>query len=193
MPKIPLWGWILIAVAAVLLLKPKASVGVGQGRQARPGGSLSQASMGTVLSKNKGEVVRVAFSFTASTKSAAGTLIPWTYKLRVGLYDLVDGANIDIVSPPPFTSAPGTFPVDVGLFTTNAIVGHAYEAVVELSVAASNPDGTPNLSDMIVVDTKDSRPDVVLIRDPATPAIPAGTIVPPITLSQMEAARRFLQ
>lgn len=192
MPKIPVWGWIALAVGAIFLLRPRVAVGAGQ---AIPQGSLGQVDMGAVLSKPKGAPVNVKFSFTASTKNAAGVLIPWSYKDRVGLYAIVGGTNIDVFNSGVFTSAPGTFPVNIGLFTLNGVVGQEYEAVVELWVAASNPDGTPNTANMILVDTQDSRPDVVLLTAAApTAAVPAGSIVPPVTLTQaMRAAQEFLR
>ena len=188
MPKIPAWGWIALAIGAILLLKPRLAVGAGQ---VRPAGSLSQVAMGAAITKLRTQPVTVNFNFIAATKNAAGALIPWSYKYQIDLVGVVDNVPIDFTITPFFTSAPGTFPVAHPMTLANAVDFRLYQAVVTLSAAASNPDGTPNLAQLIDLDTKISTDTVSVQPPPSTVAVPAGSIVAPITLTQRLAQEFF--
>ena len=92
MPKIPVWGWIAIAVGAILLLRPRVAVGQGQ---VVPGGSLSQVGMGShQVQKVQGSTATVTIGWTGETKSFTGAGITWSYRLRFtihqGAFDLLD-------------------------------------------------------------------------------------------------------
>lgn len=183
MPKIPALGWIALIVGAILLLKPKATVAQNspQGGPSFPGGRLGQSSMGTALSKPKTDKVTTHFSFTASTKNSAGTLIAWIYKYQVDLVGVVDGVSVQAFNSLNFVSDPGTFPVAIDLSLISTTELKLYQTVVRLWVAASKADGTFDETNMLLVDTKTSMDTVAIALSAATPA---GNIVSPVTLTQ---------
>ena len=177
MPKIPVWGWIAIAIGAFLLLKPKATVGQGGG-PAPPMGSLSQVSMGThQVSKSEGDPATVTIGWTGTTKSFTGAGISWSYGLRFTIDRAADNFNIlsmvfgqqtapSGVAQTSFLNVTIPLGAPTGLYNVTAFLQ------AEGSDAAGNPNGTWNDIPGAVL----AHPNAINIVAKTGAAIPAGSI-----------------
>mgnify|MGYP001568287880 CR=1 FL=1 len=195
MPKIPVWGWIAIAVGAILLLRPRVAVGQGQG-PATPMGSLGQVDMGAhAVPKSAGGSTTVTIGWTGATKSFAGAGISWQYRLRFTIDRASDGFNIDSVV---FGQQTAPFNVPQSSFISRVIPAGAplglYNVTAFLQAQNSDAVGNPDGTWADIPGAALTHSGAINVVAAAGAAIPAGSIGS-VNVSQAmaKAAQRFLQ
>lgn len=193
MPKIPVWGWIAIAIGAFLLLKPKASV--AQGR-VTPMGSLSQVDMGThQVQKKEGDPATVTINWTGATKNFAGAGISWVYRLRFNVDRASDSFRILSMV---FGQQTAGFNVAQSSFLNVTIPLGAptglYNVVAFLQAQNSDPAGNPDGTWADIPGATLTHANAINVVVAAGAAVPAGSIGS-IDVSQAMArvAQGFLQ
>ena len=196
MPKIPVWGWIAIAVGAILLLRPRASVGQGQG-PATPMGSLGQADMGMHLAvKTPGSSGVITINWTGLTRDSRGVGISWRYKLRA----VFNGAAVANFTFNSAVSLPILSPFNLAVVNTlgytvplNATVDD-YNVTVFLQGEGSDAGGNPTGVFTDIPGAFLTHFNAITLPLAAGAAVPAGSIGS-VNVSQAmaRAAQRFLQ
>ena len=194
MPKIPVWGWIAIAIGAILLLRPRVALGQGQ---ARPGGSLSQVDMGShQVQKVEGNLVTVTIGWTGMTKNFAGAGISWPYRLRFTIN--LTANNFQIVSA-VFGQQTAPFGVaQTSVLTATIPLGAPtglYNVTAFLQANPSDASGNPDTSSFQdipgAVLTHASAINVVAATGAAVPAGIIGAV--DVSQAMVRAAQGFLQ
>ena len=194
MPKIPVWGWIAIAIAAILLLRPRVALGQGQ---VQVGGSLSQVDMGShQVQKSEGSPGTVTINWTGTTKNFSGVGIAWIYRLRFTINRASDN----------FSIIPGVFGQETSAF------GVPKTSSTSITIPAGAPLGLYNITAFLQANPSDAsgNPDTSSFQDipgavlthtnainivaAAGAAVPAGSIgAVDVSQAMVRAAQSFLQ
>mgnify|MGYP001581389129 CR=1 FL=1 len=189
MPKIPVWGWIAIAIGAILLLRPRVAVGQGQ---VVPGGSLNQVDMGShQVQKVQGSTATVTIGWTGETKSFTGAGITWSYRLRFEIYQ----GTFDLLSM-VFGQQTAPYLVAQSSFLNVTIPASAplglYDIIAYLQAEGSDATGKGNgtWSDIRTLNHV-SAMNVVAAAGAAVPAGSIGSV--DVSQAIVRAAQGFLQ
>lgn len=173
MPKIPIWGWIAIAIGAFLLLRPRVALGQGA---ARPSGHLGQVDMGShAVPKVPGGSVFATVAMTGLTKNSAGTGIAWPYRLRAVIQQ---GSTFSWEIIAGLATSPYNMPESLTLsFGIPAITpAGLYSVTVFLQAPVSDATGNPTATVVDIPGAVLTHPNAISVGTGVGPAVPAGSI-----------------